>query len=213
MVLAALAGLAVSLPAAGAIAESKADAPSQSEIERGLKTRGLPTLGTAPAPQANPGVVPANVPSVPRAAAPRDNQYQPARRLRQTATPASHPAHAASAQPSVALKTITFKFGSTELNAESVETLRNLGNALNQGLNEEKVFVIEGHTDKTGTRVYNEELAKQRAEAVKDYLVKELGVSPDRLQAVGKGFSEPANPRNPFGAENRRVVVINIGAS
>jgi len=104
------------------------------------------------------------------------------------------------------LNTIVFKFGSAELDPRSTETLRNLGNALNQGLKEEKVFVIEGHTDRTGSNAYNQELSKQRAEAVKAFLVKELGVSPDRLQAVGKGFSELANPRDPFGGENRRVV-------
>jgi len=40
-----------------------------------------------------------------------------------------------------------------------------------------------------------------------------MGVSADRLETVGKGFSEPANPKNPYAPENRRVVVVNIGAS
>jgi outer membrane protein OmpA-like peptidoglycan-associated protein len=38
----------------------------------------------------------------------------------------------------------------------------------------------------------------ERADAVKDYLVRELGVSPDRRQTVGKGFSEPTDPRHPY---------------
>ena len=86
-----------------------------------------------------------------------------------------------------------------------------MGNALNHQLADQKAFLIEGHTDKKGTRAYNDELSKRRAEAVKEYLVRETGVSPDRLQTVGKGFSEPANPKNPYAAENRRVVVVNLG--
>jgi outer membrane protein OmpA-like peptidoglycan-associated protein len=113
------------------------------------------------------------------------------------------------APPSVTLRTITFEFGSAQLRPESIETLRNLGNALNQELKDEKAFVIEGHTDKTGTRAYNDALSKYRADAVKDYLVKEVGVSADRLQAVGKGFSEPVDPKHPYAADNRRVVVSN----
>ena len=46
---------------------------------------------------------------------------------------------------------------------------------------------------------------------MKDYLVHETGVSPDRLQTVGKGFAEPVDPKNPYAAENRRAVVINLG--
>jgi OOP family OmpA-OmpF porin len=51
---------------------------------------------------------------------------------------------------------------------------------------------IEGHTDASGRRAYNAVLSDRRAEAVKDYLVPEMHVSPDRLEAVGKGSSQPA---------------------
>ena len=47
---------------------------------------------------------------------------------------------------------------------------------------------------------------------MKDYLVQELHVLPDRLEALGKGSSQPAVPKNPFAAQNRRVVVVNLGA-
>ena len=111
------------------------------------------------------------------------------------------------------LRTITFEFGSAQLRPESIQTLRNLGNALNQDLKDEKAFVIEGHTDKTGSRAYNDELSKKRAEAVKDYLVNQMSVSSDRLQTVGKGFAEPVDSRRPYAPENRRVVVVNSGTS
>jgi OmpA-OmpF porin, OOP family len=104
-------------------------------------------------------------------------------------------------------------FGSAQLKPESIATLRNLANALNQELKDEKLFVIEGHTDRTGTRAYNNALSKHRADTVKEYLVKEMGVSGERLQTVGKGFSEPIDPKHPYAADNRRVVVVNAGAS
>jgi OmpA-OmpF porin, OOP family len=236
MLLATVAGIALCATTAAAAAEGGA-APSQQDIERQLKTRGLPQLGTAPAPQGpNPGVAPASTapPSTMPTAAPRvgpppaattpatppeprETYVQPGPRHaappRQPMPAATHPAPSAAAPGQVALNTITFQFGSAELRPESIETLRNLGNALNQGLKDVRLFVIEGHTDKSGSAALNEELSKRRAEAVKNYLVTQMGVAAERLQAVGKGSTEPVNARNPYGAENRRVIVINAGES
>jgi outer membrane protein OmpA-like peptidoglycan-associated protein len=204
--LAGLACAAAIVVISPAVAQTAADIPSQQDIVRQLKTRGLPTLGTTPAPPpgSGPDVVPANanVPSFPQAPA-----------IRQRPAAAAPVAGAPANLPSVTLRTITFEFGSAQLRPEAVATLRNLGNALNQDLKDEKAFVIEGHTDRTGTRTYNDELSKHRAAAVKDYLVNDMGVSADRLSTVGKGFSELADPRHPYAPENRRVVVINTGAS
>ena len=94
----------------------------------------------------------------------------------------------------------------------TIETLRNLGKALNEELKDQKFFLIEGHTDAVGSRVYNAALSDRRAQAVKAYLVQEMGVSSDRLKTVGKGSSEPVVPNNPYAAQNRRVVVVNLGA-
>jgi outer membrane protein OmpA-like peptidoglycan-associated protein len=206
MVLWALGCAAIAVSASNAVADSATGAPSQEDIAHQLKTRGLPTLGTVPAPQpsTNPAFVPANVPSVPPVAEPREYKHR---------TAIARPSPGAAPRPSVALNTITFEFGSARLKPDSIDTLHNLGNALNQQLKDEKVFLIEGHTDRQGTRAYNDELSKRRADAVKDYLVNEIGVSPERLQTLGKGFTEPANPKNPYAAENRRVVIVNTGAS
>jgi len=127
---------------------------------------------------------------------------------------AAHPRSAAAAadsssKPSISIQNIQFEFGSAKLKPESIETLRNLGNALNQGLRDQKLFVIEGHTDAVGARAYNIELSRVRAQAVKDFLVNEMAVEASRLEVVGKGSAEPANRRNPYASENRRVVVVN----
>ena len=50
-------------------------------------------------------------------------------------------------------------------------------------------------TDAVGTFAYNEHLSRARAEAVKEFLVKEMNVVPERLTAVGRAFCEPADPK------------------
>jgi outer membrane protein OmpA-like peptidoglycan-associated protein len=195
--------LTVTVPA---IAETPGVVPSQEEIGRQLKLRGLPSVGSFPAPAAGPGsaAVPASV--SPASSSPRETG-------RRSAGPAaSGPAVAPATAPSITFTTITFEFGSSRLRPESIETLRNLGNALKQELRDERAFIIEGHTDRTGTRAYNDALSKRRADAVKEYLVNEMAVSADRLLTVGKGFLEPIDPKRPYAATNRRVVMINAGA-
>jgi OmpA-OmpF porin, OOP family len=161
-----------------AIGADQTKVPTQLEIERALKTRGLPTTNPA------------------------------------SALPAGAEANSATsaAAPSITFQTITFEFGSAALTPASIKTLDNLGNALTQGLKEEKAFLIEGHTDSVGSREYNDKLSWDRAQSVKAYLVKEFGVEPERLQTMGKGFMDPANPQNPYAAENRRVVIVNGGS-
>jgi len=48
-------------------------------------------------------------------------------------------------------------------------------------------FVIEGHTDSQGSSKYNRRLSQNRANATKNYLVKQ-GIHPDRV--VAKGYGE-----------------------
>jgi outer membrane protein OmpA-like peptidoglycan-associated protein len=195
------------LPAFGAVADQATGAQSPEEIIRQLTPRGLPHMGSTAPAGPNPAISPANVPSAAPAPVSSEHNNPP------TEPVVSNPLSTPAAHPSVTLRTITFEFGSARLELGSIEQLRNLGLALNQLTTTEAKLLIEGHTDKKGTRAYNEELSKRRADTVKDYLVKEMGVSADRLETVGKGFSEPANPKNPYAPENRRVVVVNIGAS
>jgi OmpA-OmpF porin, OOP family len=186
--------------------------PSPSEITGALlpmpkalqTTRGLPQPGIASRPEPNTAVAPISAPARPsKPAAPEGR-------------PHGAPAASVDTRPAgpakIGLDTIQFEFGSDRLKPDSLETLRNLGTALNQGLKDQKIFLIEGHTDAVGNPKYNTELSKRRADAVKDFLVHETGVAADRLQTVGKGSSEPAVPKNPFAAQNRRVVVVNLGA-
>jgi len=70
-------------------------------------------------------------------------------------------------------------------------------------------FVIEGHTDLTGSPQHNQALSERRAEAVKRYLV-EHGIAPERLTTVGYGSSRPltTDPSPAAQAMNRRVTLV-----
>jgi OmpA-OmpF porin, OOP family len=214
LMLGALGCLAVGISVAG---PAGAEAPSQAYIAGQLMpkalstTRGLPIEGAA-ARSEQPTMPAIGSATVARPAKPA-RETTAALNLHRRAPSAVPPAVAQpAALPSVTFNTIQFEFGSDRLKPESIETLKNLGNALNEELKDQKLFRIEGHTDAVGTRAYNTALSDRRAAAVKDYLVQEMHVSPDRLEAVGKGSSQPALPKNPYAAQNRRAVVINLGA-
>jgi OOP family OmpA-OmpF porin len=77
---------------------------------------------------------------------------------------------------------------------------------------------LEGHTDSNGTEEYNQKLSERRAEAVRQYLIKEGAVEKAMISATGYGELRPVAPNttkdgkdNPEGrAENRRVEVLII---
>lgn len=73
-----------------------------------------------------------------------------------------------------------------------------------------KKLRIEGHTDADGSDKYNKKLSQQRADAVRDFLVK-AGIAEDRLIAVGYGEERPvATNDNAEGKEKNRRVEFNI---
>ena len=191
-------------------------APTQDEIVQALRPvpqalqgghQGLPTIGAPIRQEPDPNYTRASTSGGAVGAETKAARTpSPARAM---VAPAGCPAQAdLKGQPMIDFK-VAFEFGSAELKPESMETLKRLGKALNEGLSDQKQFKIEGHTDAVGTLPYNERLSEMRAAAVKEFLVREMGVSPERLSSVGKAFCQPLAPKDPYGAENRRVVVIN----
>ena len=57
--------------------------------------------------------------------------------------------------------------------------------------NPKLVVQLEAHTDARGADKDNQTLSQARAQACVDYLVKEKGIDPKRIVAVGKGETEP----------------------
>jgi outer membrane protein OmpA-like peptidoglycan-associated protein len=103
---------------------------------------------------------------------------------------------------------VMFRTGQATLLPRAREKLDALAEALLR-LDTDQRFVIEGHTDSTGSDRVNERLSRQRAAAVRAYLIKQ-GVDADRIEAIGRGEDEPvASNANPEGrANNRRVEIV-----
>lgn len=51
---------------------------------------------------------------------------------------------------------------------------------------------IAGYASASGTQEYNQKLSERRATSVKNYLVKEGGIAPERLFKIGYGETRPA---------------------
>ena len=102
---------------------------------------------------------------------------------------------------------ILFEVDSTYVQPVLRDDLRVLAANL-QRYPDSRVQVI-GHTDNTGSAAYNQDLSERRALAVTSIL-RDNGVSPARLQAIGRGEEQPiASNLTPEGrAQNRRVDIV-----
>lgn len=179
----AAAALACALAAAAATAQPVADAPDVRQMIDALRPNATRNLlvrpSAAPASEAPP-------------APPRP--------------PAAVASAPADAVPALSLA-LPFQPGRAQLSPDSGPVLGTLVAALLSPELRDTRFVIEGHTDASGSAAQNLLLSQQRAEEVRQYLTV-FGIAPARLRAVGKGASEPLNPANPRAAENRRVRIV-----
>ncbi len=108
-------------------------------------------------------------------------------------------------------KNIFFDSGKHSLRDSSKDDLDKI--ALILLANPNVKFIIEGHTDSGGKRLYNLYLSQKRADAVKNYLVSK-GVKKENLTAIGFGFSKPKYNNFSVGGKqlNRRVEIkVNEG--
>lgn len=104
----------------------------------------------------------------------------------------------------ISLPGVNFATSSARLLPESAATLDEAAATLLK--HPEIKAEVTGHTDSTGPRAFNVKLSRERAEAVKTYLVSQ-GVAADRLTAAGYGPDRPVadNATNDGRAANRRV--------
>ncbi|HVY07148.1 MAG TPA: OmpA family protein [Burkholderiales bacterium] len=71
-------------------------------------------------------------------------------------------------------------------------------------------ILVIGHTDAVGTMSFNDQLSRQRAQRVREELIKR-GIEADRIEATGRGKREPLVPTSEGVAEPRnRRVEINV---
>ena len=105
---------------------------------------------------------------------------------------------------------IKFEQGSATLLVASHEVLDEVARILNTYTS----FQLEiiGHTDATGKEESNLQLSQLRAKACMEYLITK-GIAASRLQAIGKGESQPiADNLTPEGREKNRRVEFSLQA-
>ncbi|MEI6487193.1 MAG: OmpA family protein [Sphingomonadales bacterium] len=113
---------------------------------------------------------------------------------------------AAAAQAFRADIKMSFLLGSAELTAQARATLDRFAAALVSRATY-RPFVVEGHTDSSGSRDSNRVLSQARAASVVNYLASR-GVDRSRLTAQGFGSDQPLPGRSPEDAANRRVEIV-----
>lgn len=104
------------------------------------------------------------------------------------------------------LKNVFFDTGLATLKPESYQALNELVDILK--LKPAMIIEIEGHTDNTGTKEINQKLSQNRAESVRNYLIKK-GIAASRVTAAGYGDTIPVadNSTDEGKAKNRRTEV------
>ena len=100
----------------------------------------------------------------------------------------------------------SFSVGSADLPALLRRQLDVFAEVLRGKRGSKQTVRIEGHADASGAKDANRTLSQRRADAVRQYLVRN-GADEAMLQAVGLGAEHPKLAGNPFAAENRRVEI------
>jgi peptidoglycan-associated lipoprotein len=101
-----------------------------------------------------------------------------------------------------------FKFGRTVLPDEAKSQLDQMVAQLKQ--DPKNVYLeIEGHTDNVGSKLVNEKVGMERAEAVKKYLYEQYQVPLHKMNVISYGEDKPIAPNKTKEgrAQNRRVVI------
>lgn len=102
---------------------------------------------------------------------------------------------------------VPFGFNKSSLTDESKSDLDKLASDVKA---DKRFFIaVEGYTDSTGSRAYNEMLSQKRADAVTAYLVSKHDIPIFRIHQIGLGMEKPVDDakNREARAKNRRVEV------
>jgi hypothetical protein len=109
----------------------------------------------------------------------------------------------------VVLKGVTFKSGSAMLNKESENSLNKLLAELRTDPHQR--IIIEGHTNPTGDERSDIKLSRDRAQAVRQWLVSG-GIDKTRIKITALGSSKPLDDKSAAAGQvqNQRIEIIKI---
>jgi outer membrane protein OmpA-like peptidoglycan-associated protein len=109
-------------------------------------------------------------------------------------------------------RSIYFEPNSAHMSLDSRAVVDEIGGQMRAY--ENTIVDIEGNTDSTGQRAYNMQLSRQRADAVKQYLMEKYGFPGARLRTAGNGPDKPLdNNATPEGREKNRRTDIKLYAN
>jgi outer membrane protein OmpA-like peptidoglycan-associated protein len=123
--------------------------------------------------------------------------------------PVAHPVNLVEKQLAEQKRAVTwgiyFDFNKDTIKPESAPVLKQIVQAMTD--NPEWKLTVEGNTDNVGGDAYNLDLSKRRAAAVKEALVTQYHIAPDRLSTNGFGAAHPIDTNETLEgrARNRRV--------
>ncbi len=106
-------------------------------------------------------------------------------------------------------RSIYFEPNSAKMGLDSRAVVDEIGSMMRAY--ENTVVDIEGNTDSTGSPAYNVALSKQRADAVKSYLMEKYSFPGSRMRTVGNGSNKPVDDNaTPEGREKNRRTDIKV---
>ncbi|HQL42379.1 MAG TPA: OmpA family protein [Spirochaetota bacterium] len=105
---------------------------------------------------------------------------------------------------SVIIDNIHFDFDKWYIRKDSITILDKLVEMMKK--NPSLIVEVQGHTDSTGDKTYNQKLSEKRADAVAEYIIKH-GISPERISSRGYGETKPvaSNETKEGRQKNRRT--------
>jgi outer membrane protein OmpA-like peptidoglycan-associated protein len=108
----------------------------------------------------------------------------------------------------IRLLALTFPSGKAVIQPQYFSLLTKLQRAIRIYAN--AMISIEGHTDSIGNDSNNQRISTERAIAIQQYLLANMNLAPEQVQAVGYGESAPiaSNETEEGRAQNRRIEVV-----
>jgi outer membrane protein OmpA-like peptidoglycan-associated protein len=103
---------------------------------------------------------------------------------------------------------VLFRFDKSNLNPKFVTRLDNIVTIIKNKLFTK--LLVTGHTDNYGNDKYNLKLSQDRANTIRSYLIQNLGISEEKIEAIGYGETQPktTNTTTAGRQQNRRVEII-----
>ncbi len=107
----------------------------------------------------------------------------------------------------ITLGDVLFSTNKAKLKSGGMRNMTKLADFLKQY--PERKVLVEGHTDSTGSKIYNQKLSEERANAVRTALL-DMGINSDRIATRGYGEEFPvADNGTAAGRQlNRRIEII-----